>query len=70
MLENKLAYDLAMRYAQTCLDVEFRSGADITMWNAMDKFQQLFNDAYVHYAYDNEVKFPAYPDEFMPGSVR
>lgn len=76
MMENKLAYDLALRYAQTMLEAELRDGnvqvPDYVPdgWREMDRLEALFKEAYEHYAYDNEVKLPTYPEGFIPGSTK
>lgn len=70
MLENKLAYDLALHYAHIKLESEMRKENDPDQWHEMDRLQELFNEAYEHYAYLNEVKLPAYPDGFVPGAIK
>ena len=75
MMENKLAYDLALRYAQTMLEAELRAG-NLQVpdhvpdgWREMDRLEALFKEAYDHYAYCIEVKLPEYPEGFKPGSI-
>ena len=70
MTENKLAYDLALQYAQIKLESEMRDVSVPDQWREMDRLQELFNEAYEHYAYLNEVKLPTYPDGFVPGAVK
>lgn len=76
MMENKLAYDLALRYAQTMLEDELRKGnvkAEECVpewWRELDRLNELFKEAYEFYAYDIEVKIPPYPKGFIPGSIK